>query len=613
MASTVVAIHTTIPMATTECFSIEAEKYKHGISLNYEVLRGVAESLEVELINEQGAVLYSNKGTNGRFLGPVEQGGMHNACFRNIIDAVGDVVVGFSFHADDPTHEVLSNADATKIKQAQDMEDLVYELTSTLDTVKDTQSYMKSIKNYHIQVIESTHNRILWWTCVEAVVLFVVAFWQISYLRRALEAVEALRARRMLAALTNQDVGSLLDKLVANATANRPAVYCGFDPTADSLHLGNLLQGIALRHFQVAGVRPILVVGGATGMVGDPSGKSDERSLLSPETVEHNARQIIHGLSPVLDFDCPRTGAIIVNNADWHAKMSAVDWLRDIGRHFRVNTMLTRESVKKRLDTDQGISFLEFSYQLFQAYDFLHLYRQHNCVAQLGGSDQWGNIASGCDLIRKATGNEAYGITLSLLTTAAGEKYGKSAGNAIWLDAKKTQVFDFFQYFLRADDRDVEQLLMSFTFLDLTEIREIVEEHSRAPEKRAAQKTLAESITRTMHGEDALRSAQGATEALFGKGTLTADQVLSMAGDAPMAFVPRSELVGKSLVDVAVSIGTWKSKAEGRRLIKGGGVYLNNIRVDHETKILGADDLLDGKLLLLRIGRRKNHIVQAQD
>lgn len=220
-------------------------------------------------------------------------------------------------------------------------------------------------------------------------------------------AVEALRARGLLAAATRPDVGRALDALVvaAGPAGPAPAVYCGFDPTADALHLGNLLQGVALRHFQRAGLRPILLVGGATGMIGDPSGKSEERVLLSDEAVARNARQLVRGLAPVLDFDCPRTGATVLNNADWHARMSAVEWMRDIGRHFRVNAMLARESVKKRLESDQGISFLEFSYQLFQAYDFFHLHRAHHCVAQIGGSDQWGNITAGCDLVRRTDGS----------------------------------------------------------------------------------------------------------------------------------------------------------------------------------------------------------------
>jgi tyrosyl-tRNA synthetase len=257
-------------------------------------------------------------------------------------------------------------------------------------------------------------------------------------------AINGLRARGMLAALTHQDAGQLIDKRLhkASATTAAPAVYCGFDPTANSLHLGNLLQGIALRHFQQAGMRPILLVGGATGLIGDPSGKSEDRVLLSDDVVHENASRILQGLSPVLDFDCPRTGAIVLNNAEWHNRMSAVAWMRDIGRHFRVNAMLTRDSVKTRLASDQGISYLEFSYQLFQAYDFLHLHRHHNCVAQIGGSDQWGNIVSGTELIRKSLGadEDAFGVTLPLLTTASGEKYGKSAGNAIWLDATKTSV-----------------------------------------------------------------------------------------------------------------------------------------------------------------------------
>ncbi|KAG7394959.1 Tyrosine--tRNA ligase, mitochondrial [Phytophthora boehmeriae] len=426
------------------------------------------------------------------------------------------------------------------------------------------------------------------------------------------KALAALRGRGMLAALTHQDAGRSIDRLLQNASA--PAVYCGFDPTADSLHLGNLLQGIALRHFQHAGVRPILLVGGATGMIGDPSGKSEERVLLSDEAVHHNAQQIAKGLSAVLDFDDPRTGAVICNNAEWHTQMSAVTWMRDIGRHFRVNAMLQRDSVKKRLETDQGISFLEFSYQLFQAYDFLHLYKNHNCVAQIGGSDQWGNIASGIELVRKSTGEEVFGATLALLTTSTGEKYGKSAGNAIWLDASKTSVFDFYQYFLRSDDHDVEQLLKSFTFRKLNDISDIVAEHQKAPEKRAAQKLLAEDITMMMHGQEGLKAALGATELLFGQKSrpLTAEEMLSMAGDAPVTALSRADVVNQSLVGLAVRIGAIKSKAECRRLIKGGGVYLNNKRIESESLLVEGPMLMDGKLLVLRIGRRNNFIVQVK-
>ncbi|KAF4319098.1 hypothetical protein JM18_006101 [Phytophthora kernoviae] len=374
------------------------------------------------------------------------------------------------------------------------------------------------------------------------------------------KALAALRGRGMLAALTHQDAGRSIDRLLQNTSA--PAVYCGFDPTADSLHLGNLLQGIALSHFQRAGLRPILLVGGATGMIGDPSGKSEERVLL----------------------------------------------------HFRVNAMLQRDSVKKRLETDQGISFLEFSYQLFQAYDFLHLYQNHNCVAQIGGSDQWGNIASGIELVRKSTGEEVFGATLALLTTSTGEKYGKSAGNAIWLDSSKTSVFDFYQYFLRSDDHDVEQLLRNFTFREMDEIRDIVAEHQKAPEKRAAQKLLAEDITVMMHGQEGLKAALDATELLFGKksGPLTAEEMLSMAGDAPVTALSRTDVVDQSLVDLAIRIGASKSKAECRRLIKGGGMYLNNERVESEALRVEGPMLVDGKLLVLRIGRRNNFIVQVQ-
>ncbi|KAF1793527.1 Tyrosine-tRNA ligase, bacterial-type, type 1 [Phytophthora cactorum] len=555
------AMHVTIPSGASECFSVEAESFKHGISLNFEVLRGVADELETELTDGKDQVVYARKGASGRYVSPIREGGMHSVCFKNERSPVGDVVIGFSFHADDPSHECCP----TQTPPRSELEDIVYELSVNLDTVKDTQAFMKAITNHHNQLITSTHNRVMWWTLVEMFVLTAVSMAQISFLRRTLEvrrilALAALGQRGMLAALTHQEAGTSIDKLLLSSRA--PAVYCGFDPTADSLHLGNLLQGIALRHFQRAGVRPILLVGGATGMIGDPSGKSEERVLLSDDTVLHNAQEIAKGLSAVLDFDDPKTGAIICNNAEWHTKMSAVTWMRDIGRHFRVNAMLQRESVKKRLETDQGISFLEFSYQLFQAYDFLHLYKNYGCVAQIGGSDQWGNIASGIELVRKSTGEEVFGATLALLTTASGEKYGKSAGNAIWLDAEKTSVFDFYQFFLRSDDRDVEKLLKSFTFREVEDIRDIVAEHEKAPEKRAAQKVLAEEITVMMHGQEGLKAALDATELLFGKksGPLTAEEMLCMAGDAPMTVLSRADVIDQSLVDLAVRLGAASQK-----------------------------------------------------
>ncbi|TYZ65459.1 hypothetical protein PybrP1_005023 [[Pythium] brassicae (nom. inval.)] len=620
LAPPAAALHVIVGKGDVECLSVDAPSFKHGVSLNYEALRGVAGEMRAQLTDAKGGTLFEQTGPAGRFTAPVGDGaGLHTVCFHNVVDAVGDVLVGFSFHADDPSHAVLSNADAAKIKQVQDLEDLVYDLSVNLDTVKDTQAYMKAIKQYQLQVITSTHSRIMWWTCLEAAVLLALSVWQLAFLKRTLEivsmsaALAALRARGMLAATTHQDAGAALDALLRTTTAP-VGVYCGFDPTADSLHLGNLLQGIALRHFQRAGLRPILLVGGATGMIGDPSGKSEERVLLTDDVVARNASQLVAGLSPVLDFDCPRTGAVVVNNAEWHTAMSAVDWMRDIGRHFRVNAMLARDSVKKRMDSDQGISFLEFSYQLFQAYDFLHLHRTRNCVAQVGGSDQWGNIASGCELVRKTTGKDVFGVTLPLLTTASGEKYGKSAGNAVWLDANKTSAFDFYQYFLRSDDRDVEQLLKSFTFLVLDDIRALVHEHHKAPEKREAQKVLAATVTTTIHGAEGLEAALAATSVLFGKATgapLSAEQVLRLAGDAPVLSAARADVVGQQLVDVCVRVGVVKSKAECRRLLKGGGLYVNNEKVEAEV-VVAPDMLLDDTLLLLRTGRRNNFIVQVQ-
>ncbi|ETV72716.1 tyrosine-tRNA ligase, variant [Aphanomyces astaci] len=351
-------------------------------------------------------------------------------------------------------------------------------------------------------------------------------------------ALAALRSRGLLAGLTHEHATSVLDAAVAKHQANPSSVkavgvYCGFDPTASSLHVGNLVTVMALRHFQLAGVKPILLVGGATGMIGDPSMRSDERVMLTADAVAANARHLVDSLKNVLDFDCPKVGAEVANNMTWHGHMSVIDWMRECGAFARVNAMLARDSVKRRLDAESGLSFLEFSYQLFQAFDFVHLRRHHNVLVQVGGSDQWGNIVSGCDLVRKTDGHEVYGVTVPLLTTANGDKFGKSAGNAVWLDAAKTSVYDFYQFFIRTDDADVGTLLKTFTLLDMDEIDTIVATHSAAPEKRHAQQILAEHTTRMIHGEVALKAAQVAAKVLFGGSLDGVDAVDILAIDAP--------------------------------------------------------------------------------
>ncbi|KDO34878.1 tyrosyl-tRNA synthetase [Saprolegnia parasitica CBS 223.65] len=421
-------------------------------------------------------------------------------------------------------------------------------------------------------------------------------------------AINALRQRGLLAGLTHAGAPSILDAAVAAGT--KPVgVYCGFDPTASSLHVGNLVTAIALRHFQLAGLKPILLVGGATGMIGDPSMRSDERVMLTAEAVDANASRLMKSLENVLDFDSPTTGAVVANNMAWHGKMSAVDWMRDCGRFARVNAMLARDSVKRRLESDHGLSFLEFSYQLFQAYDFLHLHRHYNCFVQVGGSDQWGNIVSGTDMVRKADGKEVYGVTLPLLTTASGEKYGKSAGNAIWLDAAKTSTFDFYQYFIRSEDADVPMLLKTFTFLSLDEIQAILATHAEAPEKRFGQQTVAEHVTTLIHGKNALEQAQRAAKVLFGGSCDGISAATMLSIDAPKTALAPAQVIGQKIVDVVGLLGAVKTKAEIRRLIKAGGLYINNVRVESDAAVFESHHAIEGQATLLRTGKRNYHII----
>ncbi|KAF0689497.1 Aste57867_19054 [Aphanomyces stellatus] len=422
-------------------------------------------------------------------------------------------------------------------------------------------------------------------------------------------ALHALRQRGLLAGLTHEHAGSVLDTAIAKhqaASGKAVGVYCGFDPTASSLHVGNLVTVMALRHFQLAGVKPIVLVGGATGMIGDPSMRSDERVMLTADAVAENARNLVDSLQKVLDFDSPHVGAVVANNLSWHGSMSAVDWMRDCGRFARVNSMLARDSVKRRLESDTGLSFLEFSYQLFQAYDFLHLSRHENCLVQVGGSDQWGNIVSGTDLVRRADGNEVYGVTLPLLTTAAGEKYGKSAGNAIWLDRTKTSVYDFYQYFIRSDDADVATLLRTFTFLELDAIDAILVDHATQPEKRVAQQVLADHMTTMIHGDDALKQAQQAAKVLFGGSCdgLSAADILAI--DAPCMQLPSDQVMERKVIDVVAAI------AEARRLIKAGGLYVNNVRVESDQATIAAAHVIDGQVFLVRTGKRNYHVVHVK-
>jgi tyrosyl-tRNA synthetase len=409
----------------------------------------------------------------------------------------------------------------------------------------------------------------------------------------------------------------LLDNVTAPELRERlrkPAVvYCGFDPTSESLQAGNYVAIMVLCHLQRCGHSVLALVGGATGMIGDPSGKALERSLLTADQVRRNAEGIRENLARFLDFNHPTAPARIVNNHDWLEKFSLIDFLRDVGKHFRMGAMLDKESVRARLASDTGMSFTEFTYQLLQAYDFLHLFDAENCILQVGGSDQWGNITAGIDLIRKLRGGEAYGLTIPLICDSTGQKFGKSQGNAIYLDQRKTSCYSFYQFFFRTMDSDVIRYLKVFTFLPLDEIRALEEELKAAPEKRDAQRRLAEEVTRAVHGEDGLRTAQRASAVLFGESMegLRADELLEIFADVASTELERPRVEGCSLVDVAAAAGLCKSKGEARRLIESGGLYLNNRRVPGAGVAVGAGDLADGRILVLRSGKRSFHLVKV--
>lgn len=384
-------------------------------------------------------------------------------------------------------------------------------------------------------------------------------------------------------------------------------VYGGFDPTADSLHIGSLLPIMGLAHFQRAGHRPIALVGGGTGLIGDPSGKTAERSLQTREQVDVNAAGIRGQLERFLRFDGP-AAAIMENNADWLCALSLIDFLRDVGKHFSVNVMLARESVRARLeDRDHGISYTEFSYSLLQAYDFLHLSDVHDCRLQIGGSDQWGNIVAGMDLTRRLRGKDTFGLTFPLVTKSDGSKFGKSEGGNIWLDAKRTSPYKFFQFWINQPDNDVGRFLRYFTFLDRAEIEAIEAEHAQAPEKRVAQRRLAEEVTRLVHGTDALANAERASQAMFGGDLagLDVDTLLDVFGEVPSVVVPRQALAdGAGLIDTLVAAGVFASKGEARRLVQNGGLYLNAVRVNGVDETLGAGSVLAGNIGVIRKGKR---------
>ena len=386
--------------------------------------------------------------------------------------------------------------------------------------------------------------------------------------------------------------------------AERPrTVYCGFDPTAPSFQVGNLMPLTLLRHFQLAGHKPIVLMGGGTGLIGDPSGKQSERPLLSKEQIRENVHRQRDQMARLFDFDANATRALVLNNADWLVEQRLVDFLRDVGKHFTVNVMMQKESVKARLDA--GISYTEFSYMLLQAYDFLYLFRKERCTVQVGGSDQWGNITAGIDLIRRVESGEAHGLVAPLFTTAAGAKFGKTEGGAVWLDPSRTSVYKFYQFWLNSDDRDTERYLKLFTFLSRMEIEELLRKLKANPAAREAQRALAHDITERVHGPDATAKVIRASEVLFGGfDPRAADDATFdvLAQELPTASVPAQDAL--TLVDAVVQAGLTKSKSEARRAIEQGGVYVNEQRERDPAHKVGAADWVAGRNLLLRKGKK---------
>ena len=385
--------------------------------------------------------------------------------------------------------------------------------------------------------------------------------------------------------------------------ADRRTVYCGFDPTAPSLQLGNLMPIMLLRHFQLAGHRPIVLMGGGTGLIGDPSGKRGERPLLSKEQIRENLHHQRDQMARLLDFDSPDTRAVVLDNAEWLTKQSLVDFLRDVGKHFSVNVMLQKESVKARIDG--GISYTEFSYMLLQAFDFLHLFRAKACTIQVGGSDQWGNITAGIDLIRRVQGGEAHGLVAPLVTTASGAKFGKTEGGAIWLDPALTSPYTFYQFWMNTDDRDAERYLKLFTLLSQEQIKALLKSHHKDPGRREAQKKLAIEVTQLVHGKEACSSFVAASAILFDE--FSPRDVAPTAFDTLAQEIPTVVLEspdGLMLVDAVVRAGLAKSKSEARRAIEQGGVYVNQERVKDVARAIGPADWMAGGNLLLRKGKK---------
>jgi tyrosyl-tRNA synthetase len=401
--------------------------------------------------------------------------------------------------------------------------------------------------------------------------------------------------------------------LAERITASPIVLYCGFDPTADSLHVGSMVPLLTLRRFQLQGHHPIALAGGATGSIGDPSGKTQERQLLTKEAIARNIAGVKRQLQMLLDFETKTNPARLLDNSSWTENVSYLDFLRDIGKHFSVNQMVAKESIRARMeDREVGISYTEFSYMLLQAFDFYVQCRDYGCELQIGGSDQWGNITAGIDLTRRKLGRTVYGVTLPLITKADGTKFGKTEAGTVWLDPARTSVYKFYQFWIRTDDRDVIQYLKYFTFLSQDEIGALERQHLENPGARAAHKALARAVTELVHGPSATEEAIRASEILFGGelAGITESTFNEIVGEVPTKELGRGELdgAGKLLIELLVNSGLCPSKGQARKDLEGGGVYLNNARETSPQRMVGTSDLLFDKHLLLRKGKR-NYVV----
>ncbi|PIQ62657.1 MAG: tyrosine--tRNA ligase [Bacteroidetes bacterium CG12_big_fil_rev_8_21_14_0_65_60_17] len=399
------------------------------------------------------------------------------------------------------------------------------------------------------------------------------------------------------------------------ASGSRTA-YIGFDPTASSLHVGSLLPIMGLARMQRFGHRPIALVGGGTGLIGDPSGKSAERQMLTADAVEENLEGIKRQLEPFLDFGSGSNRAVMVNNLDWLGAMGLVDFLRDVGKHFTVNYMLAKESVKRRVQSEEGISYTEFTYMMLQAYDFLELNSLYDCDIQMGGSDQWGNIMAGIDLVRKVRGSKVHGLVFPLVTNASGTKFGKTESGTVWLDPERTSPYRFYQFWLNTDDRDVVPYLKYFTWLSEDDISGLAVAHEAHPGRREAHRALAREVTALVHGESERDQAETAASVLFG-GALDQVRVKDLRDifdDVPSTSLPNDVFSGDGLgiLELCEHTGLTASRGEARRLVRAGGLFVNNERIGDEQATVGASHLIEGKLLVLRKGKKSYHLVQIE-